>query len=61
MPKFIVTKKEIWDQPVIVEAATEKEALEKVWKGEGETMEESFEYSHTMDSASWSTEEAKDE
>jgi hypothetical protein len=57
MPKFIVRKKEIWEQFVIIEAKDTQEAVDKVARGEGEMREESFEYCDDMNKESWSAEE----
>jgi hypothetical protein len=52
MPKFIVNIREVWIQPVIIEADTHQEAIKAVEYGEGEQMG-GMEYSHTRDSSTW--------
>jgi len=53
MPKYKVITKEVWIQPIIVEANNKKEALEIVADGSGEMLENEFEYSHTQDTDTW--------
>ena len=52
--EFIVVVKEVWIQPVSVEAKSAQEAIRKVEDGEGTSLEDQFEYSHTLDSETWS-------
>ena len=52
--KLIVVRKEVWIQPVAIEADTTEKALHKVKDGEGEDIEDQFEYSYTLDSEDWS-------
>jgi len=56
MAKFIVYRKEVYQQPVHIEADTEKEAIKKVEDGEGETREEELDYSYTLESDLWHVE-----
>ena len=49
MTKFIVHVREVWVQPVEVEAETEGEARIKANEGEGDIIEELLQYSHTSD------------
>jgi hypothetical protein len=58
VPQFIVTRKEVWDQGVRIEAKDEEEAIAKVANGEGDDVEALFEYSRTLDPDTWNVEEA---
>lgn len=51
--KLIVVRKEVWIQPVTIEADSTEDVLHKVEDGEGEDLEDQFEYSHTLDSEDW--------
>ena len=58
MPTYIVNVREVWIQPVQIEADTKEEALKKVLNGEGEYGINALEYSHTQDdSTDWEIEE----
>lgn len=54
---FIVTKREVWHQPVQVEATSEKEAIEIAANGGGENMDSLFEYSHDLGAEHYTVEE----
>jgi hypothetical protein len=56
MPEFFVGVREVHVQTMLVEAETEKEAIDKVREGEGESC--LCEYSHTLDSETWTAEKA---
>jgi hypothetical protein len=56
MPRYIVVTKEVFEQPYEVEANSEEEALEKVIDGEGDILDDCFEYSHTLDRDTWTVE-----
>ncbi len=49
---FIVVIKEVWDQPVEVEASSKKEAKRKVLEGEGMPLENKS-ISHVLSPKSW--------
>ncbi len=51
--KFVVTIREVYIQPYKVKAKNEDEAIDIVRNGGGELWEDMFEYSHTLDSDSW--------
>lgn len=55
--KFIVFVREVYVQQVLVEAESENEAIKKVRFGEGDHLDNSLEYSHTLDSDTWTAEE----
>jgi len=57
MPKYVVTRKEIWNQGVQIEADSKEEAIQKVKGGDGEVIENLFEYNMTMDPDNWDIEE----
>jgi len=52
MPKFIVEVREVWVQPVEIEAETEEEAIKRVADAEGD-WDGQAEYSHTLDPETW--------
>jgi hypothetical protein len=58
MPKYRVTVPEVWLQPITVVADDPDEARERVAEGLGETVEDDFEFSHTMqeDGEPWKVE-----
>lgn len=56
MTKFIVYQKEVYQQPVHIEAKNEREAIKKVEEGEGEVREEELDYSYTLETDTWHTE-----
>lgn len=58
MPKYIVTKREVWTQGVAVDAGSQEEAIQRVNTNAGVLIEELFEYSHTLESSTWTAEEA---
>ena len=55
--RYIVEVKEVWVQPVEVEASSPEEAKRKVQQGEGTALEDRFEFSHTLDPEHWGVEE----
>jgi len=57
--KYIVTIREVWKQGVEIEATNPEEAIERVLDGEGDQIESLLEYSHTLDSETWTIEEKK--
>ncbi len=59
MPKYIVVVKEVWNQPVEVEADSPTEAKQKVLDGEGYIIEDWFEYSFCLGPETWAVEEAR--
>jgi hypothetical protein len=60
MKKFRVLVREVHIQPTIIEADSKEEALKKVFDGEGELDTQGFEYSHTLDTDTWTVEEIKE-
>jgi hypothetical protein len=54
--KFHVMIREVHVQTVEVEAESEQKAIEKVQEGEGEYLEDSLEYSHTLEPDCWTVE-----
>ena len=57
MPNFIVSVREVHVQGVAVDAIDAREAVKKVQNGEGETISDLFEYSHTLDPDGWTVEQ----
>jgi len=60
MPRYYVLVKEVHDSYREVEADSPEEAIEKVAAGDDDFKEERMEYSYTLDSEQWSTEERAD-
>jgi hypothetical protein len=60
MNKFIVSVREVHVQGYRVNADDEESAKDVVRAGGGDLLEERFEYSHTLDSETWSVEIEKD-
>ncbi len=56
MSKFIVHVKEVWDQPVEVEAESKEHAISRVVEGIAECKESECSYSYTLDSDEWTIE-----
>jgi len=60
MPTYIVEVREVWVQPIEVEAETPEEAKRKVWDSlEGVVAEDRFEFSHTQDPGFWTVHEVE--
>jgi len=55
--KYIVSRFEVWIQPVEVEADSEEQAREAALRGRGVIIEELFEYSHDLQIEDWKAEE----
>ena len=56
MKKYVVATREVWIQLVEVEALGPKHAILLVKEGEG-TYSDEMEYSHTLDTETWTVEE----
>jgi len=56
MRKFIVHVREVHIQDFTVIAKSQKKAIEFVSEGRGDIVENSLEYSHTLDPETWSVE-----
>ena len=52
-PEYRIFKREVWKQRVTVEAETLAEAVAIAQSGEEDDDEHAFEYSHTMDTDTW--------
>ena len=61
MPKFLVNVREVYTQMVLVEADNTDEAKTKVAKGDGTYLDNTLEYSHTLDQALWTVDESLSE
>ena len=61
MPRYYVLAAEVHDSYREVEADSPEEAIEMVAAGDDDFKEERMEYSYTLDSEEWSTEECEDE
>jgi hypothetical protein len=61
MPKFIVSVREVWIQPVAVEAKDKGEAIALVSEGDGDYLEDQLEYSDTRDPIEWTVNELDDD
>lgn len=63
MPKYIISVREVWVQPIEVEADSVAEAKARVWSfghGTGIVLEDRFEYSHCLEPDLWTVEEVKE-
>jgi len=55
--KYIVLKREVWVQPIEVEADSEPEAIEAVRFGaKGDYLDDGLEYSHDLGTNMWTVE-----
>ena len=59
MKKYIVGMREIHIQNVEIEAESPEEAIERVADGEGDFVDNSLEYSHTLNTDTWTVKEKK--
>lgn len=59
MAKYVVYVRETWVQGVSIEAANKGEAIAEVLEGNGENIEDSFEYSDTRLESEWTVDEVK--
>lgn len=57
--KFAVSVKEVWVQVYEVDANTPEEAIQKTVSGEAKVSDGRIEYSHQLDTSTWSAEEEK--
>lgn len=57
MPKYTVLVREVHVSHMVVEADSPKEAIKKIKDGDGD--EALCEYSHTLDSETWSVDDAE--
>lgn len=53
MKTFIVLVKEVHIQPVKIKAMNKNDAIRRVNEDAGEYLEEGIEYSHTLDTETW--------
>lgn len=60
MKKYIVNIREVHLQPIEIEAESPEEAIRLVQDGDGEGDYTNGEYSHTLDSDTWTVEEKKE-
>lgn len=51
---------EVWIQPVEVEAKTAEDAIRRVNDGDGTILDRRFEFSHTLDTDTWTVEVVND-
>lgn len=59
MKSYIVYVREVHVQGYRVKAENEEQAKDEVREGKGDLLESYFEYSHTLDSDTWTVEEEK--
>ncbi len=60
MPKYYVLVREVHVSHLKVEADSPEEAIAKVAKGDEEFEDDCLEFSHTLDTDTWTTEERED-
>lgn len=53
MKTYRVNVREVWIQPIEIEAKTKKRAIEKVEEGEGICLDSMLEYSYTLETDTW--------
>lgn len=58
--KYLVTRKEVWNSVVAVEADNREEALSLAANMEGHEIDNLFEYNHTLDTDVWDVEQISD-
>lgn len=61
MPKYIVHVREVWVQPIEVEADSPDDAQDRIWAGEGVQLDNRFEFSHCLERGTWTVEEVEGE
>lgn len=61
MKNFIITRREVWTSGVLVTANTQEEAIKIVEDCGGTELDGLLEYSHTLDTDTWTTEEISEE
>ena len=61
MPIFVVQVQEVYNQPVLIRAENEKDAIQKVDDGEGKRLDHHLQYSYTLDSDTWTAQLYDDE
>lgn len=59
MPFFIVTVREVHTQMIKVDAQSSQEALAKVAAGQGEYIDGTLEYGHTLPPDTWTVEQTE--
>jgi hypothetical protein len=59
MALYKVLRREVWVQPIDVEASSESEAIHKVWMGEGILLDGQLEFSHILAADTWTVEQSK--
>lgn len=57
MKTFTVFVREVHVQEIKVEAKDAEDAMQRVARGEGDAVDNSLEYSHTLDRDTWTAEE----
>jgi len=59
MAAYRVFRREVWVQPVEVEASSESEAIHNVWMGAGTVLEGQLEFSHMLGDDMWTAEQCE--
>jgi len=57
MQRYTVLRREVWVQPVMIDAESPEEARTRVSNGAGEELENHLEYSHVLPVENWSVED----
>ena len=57
MKTYVVSVREVHVQQIEVQAKSEGDAIEKVAHGEGTPLDDTLEFSHTLDTATWTVEQ----
>ena len=61
MPFYIVNVQQVYQQPVLVRADNEQDAIQKVDAGAGEELDHHHTYSYTLDPGTWTAQVYEDE
>jgi hypothetical protein len=59
MPKYRVVVKEVWNQPIIIEANSPSDAVSLVAECQGQELKDEHAYSYTLEPDSWEVERAE--
>lgn len=57
MKTFVLAVREVWVQLFEIEAESKEDAKTRVHRGEGTAVDNSLEYSHTLDPETWTVDE----
>ena len=61
MPIYVVHVQQVYEQPVLVQADSEQDAIQRVDGGAGEELDHHLQYSYTLDPGTWAAQLYEDE